>query len=363
MILQGNLSKGGLQLLLVVQAPSLQQLGQHQYNQIKFEVEIMLSDLFKKNNFQLSLMYIKTFSSGTSVIQFLQFGRVQKFLHSTHSPIRLSNYSYIMRFQFKKIVLMLLLLGGCQTTATQPSSTPANNPVNQQPLPVTSPSVESTVPQPIQSTAQATPYPRRPYELRDQVPSNSSFHQFRERLKQAIRDRDAGFIEAIADPNIQITFGIPVPFSSLGFDDPNSLSWKRLERIINIGCTPYEAPAGVEMGAYQCPHVSQASLGDPFSDVYIVGENINVRAQPSPDSPVMDVLSDEVVKSDPDGLDRLTPQQREEQQTDEGWQPVITPTGQRGYVSSRYAYYPAGYRARFENKQGQWKITAFIAGD
>lgn len=91
MILQGNLSKGGLQLLLVVQAPSLQQLGQHQYNQIKFEVEIMLSDLFKKNNFQLSLMYIKTFSSGTSVIQFLQFGRVQKFLHSTHSPIRLSN--------------------------------------------------------------------------------------------------------------------------------------------------------------------------------------------------------------------------------------------------------------------------------
>ncbi|HBB33987.1 MAG TPA: hypothetical protein DDZ80_09535 [Cyanobacteria bacterium UBA8803] len=247
----------------------------------------------------------------------------------------------------------MLFLAGCQT-ADYPA---------QQSSPATNPSAENTADQPTPSTVQATPYPRRPYKLRDQVPANSSFYQFRERLQQAIRDRDAKFVEAIADPKIQITFGLPKPFSSLGFDNPNSLSWKRLERIINIGCTPSEAPAGTKMDAYQCPHASQASLGDPFSDVYIVGENINVRAQPRNDSPIVGVLSNEVVKSDPAGLERLTEQQRQEQQTVEGWQPIITPAGQRGYVSSRYAYYPAGYRARFENKQGEWKMTAFIAGD
>ncbi|KAF3890046.1 MULTISPECIES: SH3 domain-containing protein [Nostocales] len=221
----------------------------------------------------------------------------------------------------------------------------------------------SQLPSGTQSPAKAKPYPRRPFKLRDRVPPNSSFYQFRERLKQAIRERNAKFIRAMADPNIKITFGSPIPFSSLKFDDSNSLSWKRLERIMSIGCTPYEAPAGVKLDAYQCPHVSQASLGDPFTDVYIVGENINVRAQPRNDSQVIGVLSDEVVKSDPSGFSRLTQQQRQEQQTFEGWQPIITPTGQRGYVSSRYAYYPAGYRARFENKQGQWKMTVFIAGD
>ncbi|GAB1540989.1 hypothetical protein NUACC21_36580 [Scytonema sp. NUACC21] len=226
----------------------------------------------------------------------------------------------------------------------------------------TSQPTDNTVYQP-KFTAQAMSYPRRPFKLRDRVPSSSSFYQFRERLKQAIRERDAKFIRAIADPKIKITFGSPIPFSSLRFDNPNSLSWTRLERIISIGCTPYEAPPGVKINAYQCPHVSQASLGDPFSDVYIVGENINVRAQPRNDSQVIGVLSDEVVKSNPTGFSRLTQQQQQEQQTFDGWQPIITPAGQQGYISSRYAYYPAGYRARFENKQGQWKMTVFITGD
>ncbi|HEY9627856.1 MAG TPA: hypothetical protein V6C84_11190 [Coleofasciculaceae cyanobacterium] len=275
-----------------------------------------------------------------------------------------------MKFCFKKILLLVSLLAGCQTSVNPP---PLGYPAAQQSSPVTDPAEnadQSTSPiaqSPAQSAsqpaAQATPYPRRLYRLRDQVPANSPFHQFRERLKQAIRDRDAEFIAAIADPEIKTTFGLPVPFSSLDFDNPNSLSWKRLERIIDIGCTPYEAPAGVEIDAYQCPHVSQASLGDPFSDVYIVGENVQVRAQPRADSPVIDAVSDEVVNADPAELARLTQQQQQEQQTVEGWQPIVTSTGQRGYVSSRYAYYPAGYRARFEQQQGDWKMTVFIAGD
>lgn len=104
-------------------------------------------------------------------------------------------------------------------------------------------------------------------------------------------------------------------------------------------------------------------MGDPFSDIYIIGEAVNVRSQPRSDSRVIGTLTNEIVKADPAGFGRLTSQQRELSQTLEGWMPVITPSGEPGYVSSRYAYFAAGYRARFENKQGQWRMTIFITGD
>lgn len=207
-------------------------------------------------------------------------------------------------------------------------------------------------------------YPRRPFTLVDQVPPGSSFDHFRQQLQQAIRDRNAAFIRSIADPQIKLTFGLPITLNDLNIDRPNSLFWRQLERIMSVGCAPYEAPGDApDVEAWQCPHVSQAALGDPFSDIYIVGTDVNVRAAPSIDSPVIDVLSNEVVRSDSTGFDRLTDQQREELQTLAGWQPILTPQGQHGYVSSRYAYAPAGYRARFENKQGRWQMTIFIAGD
>ncbi|MFB2879461.1 SH3 domain-containing protein [Floridanema aerugineum] len=209
----------------------------------------------------------------------------------------------------------------------------------------------------------ASPYPRRSFTLRDQVAPGSSFDRFRQRLKQAIQQRDAKFIRAIADPQIKITFGPPIKFSTLGFDNPNSLVWKRLERILSTGCTPYEAPAGVEIDAYQCPHVSQAAMGDPFSDIYIIGEAVNVRSQPQSNSRAIGVLNNEILKFDSAGFERFTKQQRDLAQTLDGWMPVIIPTGERGYVSSRYAFFAAGYRARFENKKGQWKMTVFITGD
>lgn len=210
-----------------------------------------------------------------------------------------------------------------------------------------------------------TSYPRRPFTLTDRVKPGTSFHRFRSRLQQAVRSRDAKFIRTIADRNIHLSFGRSMTLDRLKIDDPNSLFWKRLERIINIGCAAYEAPAGQtdRIPSFGCPHVFQASLGDPFTDVYIVGKDVNVRTLPRADSPVVAVLSNEVVKSDPQGFSALSEQQKLNIQTWDGWQPVIAPNGQRGYVSSRYAYTPAGYRALFENKGGNWKMTAFIAGD
>lgn len=258
----------------------------------------------------------------------------------------------------KTIPVLLLFLVGCQTNANlEPSSSPSVSPSASVPTPPVATKTQTVAPT-------ASPYPRRPLpSFSDQVPVGSSFYQFRERLKQTIRDRDTSFMNTIADPDIKTTFGTPQEFSEVGFNRSDSLAWNRLERIINIGCTPYEAPAGVEMEAFQCPHISQSAVGDPYMDVHILGENVNVRAEPQENSPVIETLSNELVQADSSGYDRLTEQQREAIETSDGWRPIITPSGKRGYVSSRYAYLPVGYRARFENKDGQWKMTIFIAGD
>lgn len=254
------------------------------------------------------------------------------------------------------------VLSAC-ANASQPDSgaTPAPQAAaSSEPAPATNQPAVS----PSAVVASASPYPRRPLTpTQDQVPAGSSFNQFRSQLQQAVQARDAQFIQAIADPDIKITFGPPMPFSQLGFDDPKSLSWKRLERLLSIGCTPYEAPAATTVEAYQCPSLSQSAIGDPFSDIHIIGTNVNVRSQPSAESETIGTLTHELVKFDSAGFEQLTEQQRNLSQTFDGWMPIITPEGKRGFVSSRYAYFPAGYRARFEQRQGQWKMTIFIAGD
>lgn len=213
--------------------------------------------------------------------------------------------------------------------------------------------------------ATASPYARRPVVLTDQAKPGSSFYEFRQQLRQAVKARDVGFIRAIADPKIKLTFGSPMTLDELEITNPQSLFWKRLERIINTGCTPYESASNApnQPERWACPHVFQASVGDPYTDVYIVGEKVNVRAQPQANSPTIGVVSNEVVKSDSQALQRMTDDQLALMQTVDGWHPIITPQGRQGFVSSRFAYVPVGYRAIFEQQGGRWKMTVFIAGD
>lgn len=259
-----------------------------------------------------------------------------------------------------------LSLLACQSAENLSSILSSDDNSGEQGLLVQSESVAATATVATKVSPPATtPYPRRPFTLTDQVKPGSSFYEFRARLQQAVRTRDAKFIRAIAASDIKLSFGPPMKLDELEIDRPTSLFWQRLERIISTGCAPYEAPPGKseQIQTWACPHVFQASLGEPFSDVYIVGSNINVRSRPHADTPVVAVVSNEVVKSDPHGFSALSDSQRAAMQTFDGWQPIIAPNGQRGFVSSRFAYVPAGYRGLFENRGGTWKMTVFITGD
>lgn len=197
--------------------------------------------------------------------------------------------------------------------------------------------------------------------LKDQALPGSDFAQFRHRLRQAIQRRDVDFVLGVMAPNIKLTFGRPFPAKMLRLDDPKALAWQQLERTINTGCAVLDAKT------WACPHVFLAADKvrqlDPYEQVFIVGSDVNVRRQPSLASEVITTMTHQVVKFDQDGMRQLEPSQRQALQTWAGWMPISFGDGQRGFVSSRYAYSPLGYRALFRKVNGQWQMQTFIAGD
>ncbi|UZQ52791.1 SH3 domain-containing protein [Trichothermofontia sichuanensis B231] len=215
------------------------------------------------------------------------------------------------------------------------------------------------------------PYPRRPFGLADIPRPGSSFYEFRESLKRAIKERHTEYLRAIADPNIRLSFGPPMRLDDLGIDSPSSLFWKRLERVVNAPCGPrLDSPTDVygNPQEWACPSAIEiqqidSSPYDPFIDVFIVGDVVNVRMAPNPNSVVIGTLSYEVVKSDPQGFNQLSERQLQLLETYEGWRPIIMPSGKRGFVSSRYAFSAVGYRAFFKNEGQGWYMTVFVTGD
>ncbi|MBD1909383.1 MULTISPECIES: hypothetical protein [unclassified Leptolyngbya] len=209
-------------------------------------------------------------------------------------------------------------------------------------------------------------YPRRPFRLVDAARPGSTFYNFRESLRQTVQERRADDIRAIAAPDIYLSFGPDITLDDLDIDNPDSVFWKHLERVVNAPCSPRDAIDNSQ--EWICSSASEVeSIGqsgyDPYTDVFIVGESVNVRRAPGIHQAAVDVVSHEVVKTDPQGFEQLSEAQQQLLETNEGWRPIITPKGNRGFVSSRYAFSPIGYRAIFKQEGHRWIMAVFVIGD
>ncbi|MEE3715396.1 SH3 domain-containing protein [Tumidithrix elongata RA019] len=203
------------------------------------------------------------------------------------------------------------------------------------------------------SPPHTNPIKRYPLDLRDRVVSDSDFFLFRDRLRQAIRDRDAKFIRAISDPKIRLLEAdrpTRLTFDDLQIDDPNAEFWANIEKAMAIGCAE-------NTNYWICPNVFLV-LHDNYA-VAIVGENISVYEHPNAQSAVIAALSNEAVKKTP--LTDKNSYLREERKN--GWIGITLSNGRSGFVRSRYAYSELGYRASFEKFEGEWKMVSFLVGD
>lgn len=228
-------------------------------------------------------------------------------------------------------------------------------------------------------------FPHRPFELEDEVPSNSDFAKFRQEFKQAIANRNADFILPLLPryDTGEVAFGFGLtPVADLKLEQRDGWFWSTLEKAMEFGCADLPAAdLGYETAGdvvWICPGTTLAferqyptpadaeGIDHYINNLMIIGENVNMRSQPSLDSEVIALLSNEVVGSYSEGWEQIYSQLKADEHRDpiSSWTPVEIANGKQGFVYSRYAYAPLDPRLVFgRTDDGRWTILQIPAGD
>lgn len=197
----------------------------------------------------------------------------------------------------------------------------------------------------------------------DEGAQDPSFLEFRTALRQAIQRRDAKFLIGVLDKNIKLSFGTDSGIKRFiemwDLYSPQSTIWRELGDVLSLGGT--FGYGKYSRDTFWAPYVFGLSgqLGDVW-DAVIVGNNVQAHAQPSNSSPVIAVLSYDVVKLGPYDPNPVTEKIGEFSYP---WKQIRLTDQRTGYVYGRYVRSPLDYRAAFKKIDGAWKLTVFVKGD
>ncbi|MGI8640764.1 MAG: SH3 domain-containing protein [Pyrinomonadaceae bacterium] len=195
----------------------------------------------------------------------------------------------------------------------------------------------------------------------DEGKTDASFSNFREKLIEAVKKHDKKHLLSVLDPNIKASFG-----GDDGIEDfkkmwkinsPKSELWDELFSVLSNGGTFIKEGKN---NLFCAPYSFTAFPDDldAFENQVIFGSNVNLRAQPDLSAKVDTQLSFNVVK-----VDYENSVSKKNNKDKYLWLKVKTLGGKEGYVSAEFVRSPIDYRACFEKKNGQWKMTVFVAGD
>ena len=198
--------------------------------------------------------------------------------------------------------------------------------------------------------APANPCGAQPVRLLpvDQAETQPDFFTFRARLQAAIARRDEAAVIAAADPGIRTSFGDDEGAATLRakLRDPEGTIWADLAAALALGGT-FQSP-----DSFAAPYVFAAwpERLDSFECGAVVGDRVRVRASAEPGSAVVASVSYEIVQ--------VLPAQRSAASTH-----VRLRRGVTGFIATPFVRSPIEHRAIFQKTAGQWRLTAFVAGD
>lgn len=208
-------------------------------------------------------------------------------------------------------------------------------------------------------TLTATAKARKLYPV-DEGAKDASFKAFRNKLIEAVKQRNTPFILTLLHPKIHLSFGghsgVKDFLEMWKPDSPDSALWNELSTILSLGGTFSTSDGKRSFWAPYTFSIFPDDL-DAFEYASIIGENVRVRSQPNTTARIVTNLSYDIVKA----TFYISDNNREDDIP--GWVKVVVPDGRNGYVASRYVRRPNDYRLGFERIRGKWLITAFIGGD
>lgn len=193
--------------------------------------------------------------------------------------------------------------------------------------------------------------PKGPHAPRDECGTEPGFAAFRVRLNAAVAARDARALASLADPGIRLDFGggggSDELIKRLGGPDGAHL-WDELAALRDLGCAWDEPNAVMPWIFARAPEPS-----DPYRAYLVTGNAVPLRAGPAADAPVVRTLGWELVSK----LGNVSPVKAEAVEVE-----TLDGTA-RGFVSGEALRGLLGYRLLAVRRNGEWKITAFVAGD
>ncbi|WP_171176389.1 SH3 domain-containing protein [Ruegeria sp. HKCCD8929] len=210
--------------------------------------------------------------------------------------------------------------------------------------------------------AQAERLSLRPVDQGDRDPS---LVEFRRGLLAGVAARDIDAVVAAACPDIYLSHGgdggpdelrhnLTLPPETLAdefrdqADEMRDAYWTALQDTLS-------APGYFDdQGEFWMPFQWQIRLPasvDPFTAYFVTGTRVTLRADPSADARILDLISHEVVL-----IDAYNP--------DAEYQKVKLTDGTNGYMHRDFLWSMVGYRAALaKSPDGKWQLCTFVTGD
>jgi hypothetical protein len=194
-----------------------------------------------------------------------------------------------------------------------------------------------------------TPRQKGTYPPADECARLPGAEDFRAALARAVLAKDADAVAALALPTVRLGFG--------GDDgrerfrqrlaNPDGKLMADLRELLKLGCAA-DAQGGLTMPWYFAQDMGDA---DSYAAMLVTGVDIPLLPVADAKSAAQDRLSWELVTLD-GGL-----------QPDKAFQRVTTAGGHKGYIATDRLRSLLALRVLAVRKDGEWRISAVVAGD
>lgn len=198
------------------------------------------------------------------------------------------------------------------------------------------------------SAASASPVAQGRFAPHDTCAEVEGADAFRRRLAAAIKARDADALVALSAQDIKLDFGGGSGTAELRkrLDDKARDLWRELDELMALGCSA-NAQGGITIPWYFDQDLGRA---DAISGWLVTGENVPVLADPDPSSRQLETISWDIVE-----LATLDPES-DFQQVELGDKTV-------GFIATDKLRSLIDYRLIASSRNGNWRVTSFVAGD